>query len=178
MHHGLQRLCAQWERPEWSAVRNKWSCCRVGCQAAAITFQSLEKCGCANGRHAVIRKVQKYSCNTASKLNGGKSFTSLGQLRSAGSFTDGHRYVCGCVNRHALNTPFLNRYVRVKVTAKLSRAWVEVKFAPGICFGSLPWVLGKASLSKALPVAAFGGSESSAVFFCKATCTQRLPLGG
>lgn len=23
MHHGLQRLCAQWERPGWSAVRNK-----------------------------------------------------------------------------------------------------------------------------------------------------------
>lgn len=23
MHHGLQRLCAQWERPERSAVRNK-----------------------------------------------------------------------------------------------------------------------------------------------------------
>lgn len=142
MHHGLQRLCAQWERPGWSAVRNRRSCCTVGCQAAAITFQSLEKCGCANGRHAVIREVQKYSCNTVSKLNGGKSFTSLGQLCPAGGFTDGHSYVCGCGNRHASNTPFLNRYVRVKVTAKLSRAWGKAKLASGITLAGYfePWV--------------------------------------
>lgn len=151
-------------------MRNKWSCCSIGCQAAAITFQSLEKCGCANGRHAVIRKVQKYSCNTVSKLNGGKSLTSLGQLRTAGGFTDGHSSVCGCVNRHALNTPFLNRYVQVTVTAKLARTWVKVKFSTGICFGSLPWILGRASLSKALLVAAFGGRESSSVFSCEARC--------
>lgn len=106
-------------------------------------FSVTGKMRCANGRHAVIREVQKYSCNTVSKLNGGKSFTSLGQPRSAGGFADGHSCVRGCVNIHALNTPFWNRYVRVEVTAKLERAWAKVKFAPGIGFGCLPWLLGR-----------------------------------
>lgn len=99
-------------------------------------FSVTGKMWCANGRHAVIREVQKYSCNTVSKPNGGKSFLSLGQLHSAGGFTDGHSCGCGCVNIHSLNTPFWNRYVRVEVTATLKRAGVTVKFAPGICFGS------------------------------------------
>lgn len=67
----------------------------------------------------MIREVQKYSGNTVSQLNGGKSFPSIGQLCSAGRSTDGHSCVCACVNIHALSTPFLNRYVTVKVTAKL-----------------------------------------------------------
>lgn len=64
-------------------------------------FSVTGKMRCANGRHAVLREVQKYSCNTVSKLNGGKSFTSLGQLRSAGGLTDGYSCVCGCVHIHA-----------------------------------------------------------------------------
>lgn len=122
-------------------------------------FSVTGKMWCANGRHAVIREVQKYSCNTASKPNGGKSFLSLGQLHSAGGFTDGHSCGCGCVNIHALNAPFWNRYVRVEVTVTLKRAGVKVKFAPGICFGCLPWLLGRKKFSKGalITVAAFVG---------------------
>lgn len=111
-------------------------------------FSVTEKMRCANGRHAVIREGQKYSCDTVSTLNGGKSSASLGELCSAGGFTDGHSCGCGWVNTRALSTPFLNRYVRFKVTAKLERAWVKVKFAPGICFGSLPRLLGRTRLSE------------------------------
>ena len=100
-------------------------------------FSVTGKMWCANGHHTVIREVQKYSCNTVSKLNGGRPFTSLGQLCFSGIFPGGCSFVCVCVNTHAMNTPVLNRYVRVRVTAKLERAWVKVKVAPGICFGSL-----------------------------------------
>lgn len=54
---------------------------------------------------------------------------------------------------------FWNRYVRVEVTVTLVRAGVKVKFAPGICFGCLPWLLGRKKFSKGalITVAAFVG---------------------
>lgn len=79
---------------------------QCGLPSCSDHFSVTGKMRCANGRHAVIREVQKYSYNTVSKLNGGKSFTSFGQLCFAGGFTDEHSCVYGCVNTHALNTPF------------------------------------------------------------------------
>lgn len=81
-------------------------------------FSVTEKLWWANGCHTVIRGSPKIWCNTVSKLNDGRSFTSLGQLCSAGGdFTDGHSCIWGCVNKRALNTLFLHRYVRVQVSA-------------------------------------------------------------
>lgn len=99
----------------------------------------------------------------------------------AGGFPGGCSCECGCANTRAMNTPFLNRYVRVRVTAKLESAWVKVKFALGICFGSChdSWIGRGYPRGHWLLVTALGDSEfPSNGFFWEETCPQRLPDGG